>query len=56
MDMKLNRNSLGCNPVSDAPYRNPGVVSNEQGMDLHRLSGAPYQNTDVVINEQGLVM
>jgi hypothetical protein len=31
MDMKPKRTSLGRNPLSDAPYQNPGVVKNEQG-------------------------
>jgi hypothetical protein len=28
MDMKSNRNSLGCNPLSDTPYWNSCVVLN----------------------------
>ena len=31
MEMKPERKSLGRNPLSDAPYRNPGMVLNEQG-------------------------
>ena len=31
MEMKPKRFSLGRNPLSDAPHRNPGVVENEQG-------------------------
>ena len=53
MDMKPNRFSLGRNPLSDAPYRNPGMVLNEQGLGRHRLSGAPYRNPGVVLNKQG---
>ena len=31
MEMKPKRIPLGCNPLSDAPCRNPGMVLNEQG-------------------------
>lgn len=53
MDTKPNRNSLGRNPLSDAPYRNPGVVSNGQGPGRHPLGVAPYLDLDTVISEQG---
>ena len=53
MEMKPNRTSLGRNPLSDAPYRNPGVVSNGQGPGRHPLGGAPYLDLDMVISEQG---
>jgi len=53
MDMKPNRNSLGRNPLSDAPYRNPGMVLNGQGPGRHPLCGAPYLDLDTVISEQG---
>jgi len=45
--------SLGRNPHSDAPYRNPGVVLNEQGPGRHLISGALHRRPDVVVNEQG---
>uniref|UniRef100_A0A8I7BC79 Endonuclease/exonuclease/phosphatase domain-containing protein n=1 Tax=Hordeum vulgare subsp. vulgare TaxID=112509 RepID=A0A8I7BC79_HORVV len=51
--MKPKGNSLGCNPLSDAPHRNPGVVSNGQGQGRHPLGGAPYLDLDMVISEQG---
>ena len=35
MEMKPERKSLGHNPLSDAPYRNPGMVLNEQGPGRH---------------------
>ena len=54
MDMKPIRNSLGRNPLSDVPHRNPGVVLNEQGPGRHSLSGAPHRNLSMVLNEQGL--
>ena len=53
MEMKPNRNSLGRNPLSDAPYRNPGMVLNGQGPGRHPLCGAPYLDLDTVISEQG---
>lgn len=49
LEKKPNRNSLGRNPLSDAPYRNPGVVINEQGPGRHPLGAAPY--LDPVKNE-----
>uniref|UniRef100_A0A8I6YFU2 Reverse transcriptase domain-containing protein n=1 Tax=Hordeum vulgare subsp. vulgare TaxID=112509 RepID=A0A8I6YFU2_HORVV len=51
--MKPKGNSLGRNPLSDAPHRNPGVVSNGQGPGRHPLGGAPYLDLDTVISEQG---
>ena len=66
MEMKHKRIPLGRNPLSDAPYRNPGMVLNEQGPyhDLGTvsseqgsgrriLSGAPHRRPGVVQNEQG---
>ena len=35
MEMKPKRISLGRNPLSDAPCRNPGMVLNEQGPSCH---------------------
>ena len=35
MEMKPKRFSLGRNPLSDAPHRNPGVVENGQGPGRH---------------------
>ena len=46
-------NSLGRNPLSDAPYWNPGVVINEQGLGRHSLSDALRRRPDVVENVQG---
>uniref|UniRef100_A0A8I7BBV9 Endonuclease/exonuclease/phosphatase domain-containing protein n=1 Tax=Hordeum vulgare subsp. vulgare TaxID=112509 RepID=A0A8I7BBV9_HORVV len=51
--MKPKGNSLGRNPLSDAPHRNPGVVSNGQGSGRHPLGCAPYLDLDTVISEQG---
>jgi hypothetical protein len=53
MEMKPKRILLGRNPLSDAPYRNPGVVSNGQGPGCHPLGGAPYLDLDTVTSEQG---
>jgi hypothetical protein len=52
--MKPHEKSLGCNPLSDAPYRNPGMVLNGQGPGRHPLGGVPYLDLDTVLNEQGL--
>jgi hypothetical protein len=53
MKMKPHEKSLGRNPLSDAPYRNPGMVLNGQGPGRHPLGGAPYLDLDTVLNEQG---
>ncbi|PWZ33556.1 Craniofacial development protein 2 [Zea mays] len=51
--MKPQRKSWGRNPLSDAPYRNPGMVLNEQGPGRHPLSDAPSLDLEPMINEQG---
>lgn len=48
MEMKPERFSLGRNPLSDAPHRNPGVVGNGQGPGRHPPGGAPYRDLDTV--------
>ena len=74
MEMKPEKKSLGRNPLSDAPYRNPSMVLNEQGPGRHPrdapcrdlgmvssnqgsgrrfLSGALHRRPGVVKNEQG---
>ena len=53
MEMKPKRFSLGRNPLSDAPHRNPGVVENGQGPGRHPPSGAPYLDPDMVVSERG---
>ena len=53
MDLKPTRNSLGCNPLSDALHRNPGVVINEQGPGRHPPKGASYHDLGTMISEQG---
>jgi hypothetical protein len=50
--MKLHGKSLGRNPLSDAPYRNPGMVLNGQGPGRHPLGGVPYLDLDTVLNEK----
>jgi hypothetical protein len=42
MEIKPHEKSLGCNLLSDAPYRNTGMVLNEQGPGPHPLGDAPY--------------
>jgi hypothetical protein len=53
MEMKPHEKSLGRNPLSDAPYRNPGMVLNGQESGRHPLGDAPYLDLDAVLNEQG---
>jgi hypothetical protein len=53
MEMKPSQISLGCYPLSDAPYWNSDMVIREQGSGRHRLSGASYWNLDMVISERG---
>jgi hypothetical protein len=53
MEMKPHGKSLGRNPLSDAPYRNPGMVLNGQGPGRHLLGGAPYLDLDTALSEQG---
>jgi hypothetical protein len=43
---------LGRNPLSDAPYRNPGMVLNGQRPGRHPLGDASYLDLDTVLNEQ----
>jgi hypothetical protein len=54
MEMKPIRNLLGCNPLSDALHRNPGVVLNGQGPGHHPLRGTSYHDPGTMISEQGL--
>jgi hypothetical protein len=51
--MKPYEKSLGRNPLSDAPYQNPGMVLNGQGPGRHPLGDASYLDLDTVLNEQG---
>jgi hypothetical protein len=53
MEMKPHEKSLGPNPLSDAPYRNLGMVLNGQGPSRHPLGDAPYLDLDTVLNKQG---
>jgi hypothetical protein len=53
MKMKPYEKSLGRNPLSDAPYRNPSIVLNGQGPGHHPLGGVPYLDLDTVLSEQG---
>jgi hypothetical protein len=52
MEMKPHGKMLGRNPLSDAPYRNPGMVLNGQGSGCHPLGGASYLDLDTVLSEQ----
>ena len=56
MEMKPKGTSLGRNPLSDAPHRNPGVVSNGQGPGRHPLGGAPYLDTAHHQGDGGLAL
>jgi hypothetical protein len=53
MEIKPHEKSLGRNPLSDAPYRNLGMVLNGQGTGRHPLGDAPYLDLNTVLNEQG---
>jgi hypothetical protein len=53
MKMKPHEKSLGCNPLSDASYRNPDMVLNGQGSGRHPLGDVSYLDLDTVLNEQG---
>jgi hypothetical protein len=50
--MKPHEKSLECNLLSDASYRNLGMVLNGQGLGRHPLDDAPYLDLDTVLNEQ----
>jgi hypothetical protein len=53
MEMKPNIKSLGRNPLSDAPYRNLGMVLNGQGPERHPLGGMSCRDLDAMSSEQG---
>jgi hypothetical protein len=50
MKMKPHEKSLGCNPLSDTPYQNLGMMLNGQGLGHHPLGDAPYLDLDTVLN------
>ena len=52
MEMKPEIKSLGRNPLSDAPYRNPSMVLNEQGPG-RRPRDAPCRDLGTVSSDQG---
>jgi hypothetical protein len=39
--------------LNDAPYWNPGMVLNGQGLGRHLLGDASYLDLDTVLNEKG---
>ena len=51
MEMKPERKPLGRNPLSDAPYRNPGMVLNGQGPGRHPLGDASCRDLGMVSSE-----
>jgi hypothetical protein len=53
MEIKQHGKSLGRNPLSDIPYRNPDMMLNGQGLGLHPLGSASYLDLDTVLSEQG---
>jgi hypothetical protein len=53
MKMKSHEKSLGCNPLNDTSYQNPGMMLNGQRPGRHPLGGAPYLDLDTVLSEQG---
>jgi hypothetical protein len=52
MEMKPYRKSLGRNPLSSAPYRNPGIVLNGQAPGHHPFGGTPYLDLDMVLSKK----
>ena len=53
MEMKPERKPLRRNPLSDTPYRNPGMVLNGQGPGRHPLGDVPCRDLGMVSSEQG---
>ena len=52
--MVLNGQEPGRHPLGDAPYRDLGMVSSEQGSGRRFLSGALHRHPDVVKIRKGL--
>jgi hypothetical protein len=52
ISMESHEKSLGRNPLSDMPYRNPSMVLNRKGPGRRPLGGTPYLNLDTVLNDQ----
>jgi hypothetical protein len=52
MKIKPHGKSLGCDPLSDASYQNPGMVLNGQGPSRHPLGDVSYLDLDMVLSEQ----
>jgi hypothetical protein len=50
--MKHERNPLGSNPLSNAPYQNLGMVLNGQGLGQHPLGDASSHDLGMVSSEQ----
>jgi hypothetical protein len=50
--IKPHEKLLGRNPLSGAPYQNPGMLLNGQGPGCHSLVDASYLDLDTVLNEQ----
>ena len=53
MEMKPEIKPLERNPLSDAPYRNPGMVLNGQEPGRHPLGDAPCHDLGMVSSKQG---
>jgi hypothetical protein len=49
--MKSHEKSLGRNSLSNASYRNSGIVLNEQGPGRHPIDDVSYLDLDTVLNE-----
>jgi hypothetical protein len=54
MKIKPHEKLLRCNPLSDASYRNSGMVLNGQGLGRHPFGDASYFDLDTVLNEYEL--
>jgi hypothetical protein len=53
MEIKSHEKLLGRNSLSDAPYRNSGMMLNGQEPGRHPLGDASYLDLDTVLNKQG---
>jgi hypothetical protein len=51
IEIKPYEKSLGCNPLNDVSYRNPGMVLNGQESSRHPIGDVSYLDLDTVLNE-----
>jgi hypothetical protein len=51
MKIKSYGKLLGCNSLSGAIYRNPGMLLNGQGSDRHLFGDTSYLDLDTLLSE-----